>query len=301
LRDVYDYQHRKVVEYMEFKFGVTGARRKELAIAIGEILDLEPEYKGAPTYAYVIGEFTVNKEGTLCTDEVNESTELEKLLNELDRRGFQFEASDELVIELPMEGFSESALVNLERLVKSKETLINSVLNCCIPTHNTSTALEAAMAYAFALKTAIEAEHTDMVIHSALEGAAAGLENAPYRICAASSAERIKYLMKIIPGFKTGDELLDFLFDIYGAGLESEDICPAVFGIFLYAKDDVWLAIRLAASMGGDTDTVAALSGALCCAFAKRHNIPHSVLTAVTDANQLDFLALSADIYSNHK
>lgn len=182
---------------------------------------------------------------------------------------------------------------------KSKETLMNNILNCCIPTHNTSTALEAAMAYAFALRTAFEAVSTDMVIHSALEGAAAGMEHAPYRMCAASSAERIKYLKQVIPGFKTGDELLDFLFDIFGTGLESEDICPAVMSIFLYAKDDVWLAIRLAASMGGDTDTVAALSGALCCAFAKRHNIPYSVLTAVTDANQLDLSSLSADIVSS--
>lgn len=179
---------------------------------------------------------------------------------------------------------------------KNRETLINNVLNCCIPTHNTSTALEAATAYALALRTAFEAVSADTVIASALEGAAAGIENAPYRMCAASSAERIRYLRQLVPGFKTGDGLLDFLFDIFGTGLESEDICPAVFGIFLYARDDAWLAIRLAASMGGDTDTVAALSGALCCAFAKGHNIPCSVLTAVKAANQLDFSSLSADI-----
>ena len=34
------------------------------------------------------------------------------------------------------------------------ESLVNNVLNCLISTHNTSTALEAAMAYAFALKKA---------------------------------------------------------------------------------------------------------------------------------------------------
>jgi hypothetical protein len=74
---------------MEFKFNVTGARRKELVMAISEILNTAPEYKGPPTFAYVIGGFTVNKTGTLCFGE-NNAAEVDELLNELDRRGFQF-------------------------------------------------------------------------------------------------------------------------------------------------------------------------------------------------------------------
>jgi len=113
---------------MEIKFGVTGVRRKDLVTAIGEILDLVPEYKGVPTFAYVIGDFTVSKDGTLCFDEINGSAEIENLLDKLDRRGFQFKAPGELVIELPREGFSETATANLKRLVKSKETLIKKAL-----------------------------------------------------------------------------------------------------------------------------------------------------------------------------
>jgi len=177
-------------------------------------------------------------------------------------------------------------------------SLINNVLNCLIPTHNTSTALEAAMAYAFALRKAFEDSGIDEIIASALQGAETGIEKAPYRMCAASSAERIRYLQKKLSGFNTEEELLDFLYGIYGTGLESEDICPAVFGIFLYAKDDVWLAIKLSASAGGDTDTIAALAAALCCAYAKGHNIPENVLSAVIRENNLDFEALSNDIDS---
>jgi len=113
---------------MEFKFNVTGARRKELVMAISEILNTTTEYKGPPTFAYVIGGFTVNKEGTLSTSEINSDGELEQLLYELDRRGLQFDAPDELVIEMPKEGFTEATIANLERLVKSKETLIKKAL-----------------------------------------------------------------------------------------------------------------------------------------------------------------------------
>jgi hypothetical protein len=113
---------------MEFKFNVTGARRKELVMAISEILNTAPEYKGPPTFAYIVGEYAVNKVGTLSTNEINSGEELEQLLNELGQRGFQFEAPDELVIEMPKEGFTEAAIANLERLVKSKETLIKKAL-----------------------------------------------------------------------------------------------------------------------------------------------------------------------------
>lgn len=115
---------------MEFKYGVTGARRKELVMAISEILDIMPEYKGAPTFDYVIGDFTVNKAGSLSFDETDENIEIqvERLIDHLDRRGFQFEVPDEMVIELPKDGFSETSIANLERLVKSKETLIKKAL-----------------------------------------------------------------------------------------------------------------------------------------------------------------------------
>lgn len=181
--------------------------------------------------------------------------------------------------------------------IKDKDSLINNVRNCLIPTHFTSTALEASMAYAFALMEALNGnDSTDSIIGAALEGASIGIEVAPYKICSASSLERIKYLRQVIPIFKSGSELLDFLYNIYGTGLESEDICPAVFGIFMYAKKDVWQAISLGASLGGDTDTVAALSGALCCAYSGVHNIPSVVLSAVIDANHLDFKALSSAV-----
>jgi len=177
-----------------------------------------------------------------------------------------------------------------------RQTLINNVLNCCIPTHNTSTALEAAMAYAFAMQSCFYEKDIDKIIESAIEGASEGIKHAPYIICAPSSGERIKYLRKIIPGFNSGDQLLDFLFDIYGAGMESEDVCAAVFGIFLYAKNDVWLAIRLAASLGGDTDTVAALAAAICAAYAGGHNIPREILETVIKENNLDFEIISDTI-----
>ena len=58
--------------------------------------------------------------------------------------------------------------------------------------------------------------------------------------------------------------------------------------IFLIKGEDVFGALRLCASLGGDTDTIGALVGALCAAYAGGHNIPEDILHTVVERNHLD-------------
>lgn len=50
---------------MEIAFNLSGIRRKELVAAVGGYTGAEPEYKAAPSFAYEIGSYTVDKNGTL--------------------------------------------------------------------------------------------------------------------------------------------------------------------------------------------------------------------------------------------
>ena len=50
---------------MEVCYNVTGPRRKELATAVGDIIGMTPVYQKAPTYAFTIGEYTIDRNGTL--------------------------------------------------------------------------------------------------------------------------------------------------------------------------------------------------------------------------------------------
>jgi hypothetical protein len=50
---------------MEFKYNVTGQERKSLVEAISEILDTPAHYNGAPTFSYTIGEYHIDKNGTV--------------------------------------------------------------------------------------------------------------------------------------------------------------------------------------------------------------------------------------------
>jgi hypothetical protein len=123
---------------MEMKYNVTGNDRKRLVTAIAEFMACAATYKGAPTFAYEVGCFTIDKNGTVCFDDRNpqragsaDSEKIEKLIQRLHELGFEAEteeAVDSLVLSYPREDITDAALENLRLLVASKETLIKKAL-----------------------------------------------------------------------------------------------------------------------------------------------------------------------------
>lgn len=122
---------------MQINYNVTGNDRKRLAAVIAEITGAEVKYESAPTFAYEVDYFTVDKNGVLSFDDCADSEEIEKILGKLAERGFEREtltgAEDThedigLCIEMPRSDFTDTALENLKRLVESKATLIKKAL-----------------------------------------------------------------------------------------------------------------------------------------------------------------------------
>ena len=60
---------------MEISYNVTGPRRKELATAVGNFIGTAPVYQKAPTYAFAIGSYTIDRNGTLSGEKNEELTE----------------------------------------------------------------------------------------------------------------------------------------------------------------------------------------------------------------------------------
>ena len=69
-------------EGIETAYNVTGIRRKELVVAVGDFIGTKPEYLKAPTYAFAVGSYNVDKEGTLT------GPENPALLENLKEQGF---------------------------------------------------------------------------------------------------------------------------------------------------------------------------------------------------------------------
>lgn len=117
---------------MELRYNVTGARRKEMVSAISDLVGEPISYKGAPTFAYEVGRFSIDKEGTLSYPIELDSDLAQKVMTGLSERGFDFEesdAQDRLAIEMPLDGFTEEGITNLKKLIASKANLIKKALN----------------------------------------------------------------------------------------------------------------------------------------------------------------------------
>ena len=182
--------------------------------------------------------------------------------------------------------------------------LADCVRACLTPTHNTQLAMEPAMAYGYALHAAICGKDIEGILSEAKKGAEAA-QAAPdsqvYPQCGASVVARLLHFKELASSFSSPDEVLDFIYYVYGTTLASVDVATAAMCIFLSAKDDVWLSIRMGTSVGGDTDTIAALAGALSAAYALSHgqslNIPKAIVSEVLENNKLDFDRLAERLY----
>ena len=72
----------RMLENMVRAYNASGDRRKALVQAIGEYCGETPKYQNAPTFAYVIGDYTVDKNGTVTGPHDAE------LLEALEAKGF---------------------------------------------------------------------------------------------------------------------------------------------------------------------------------------------------------------------
>ena len=92
---------------MEYKFGIDKEERKALVKAISEITGQKAVYQGAPSFAFSVGAYTIDRDGTLlCGDADGDAPD--GLLSELAARGFVFESDiNEITPVVPEQAQSE--------------------------------------------------------------------------------------------------------------------------------------------------------------------------------------------------
>ena len=128
---------------MVIKYNVTGADRKRLVTALSKITGVKAKYLGMPSMAYEVGDFIIDKNGTLEFCDKANRTEIERVAGHLASEGFiaeeeisategrQTADSEEfgLIVSMPRSNFSEGALENLQALVEAKGELIRHALD----------------------------------------------------------------------------------------------------------------------------------------------------------------------------
>ena len=124
-------------------------------------------------------------------------------------------------------------------------------------------------------------EATDTAIAAASLAAGRG-----HWVAAADVAARIRWAAGLTTGRATA-AALDTVCTLVGTSLASQESVPAAFAILAAAPDDPWLACRMAASAGGDTDTMAAMAGAVAGACHGAAAFPAEARRTVAEVNGL--------------
>lgn len=113
-----------------------GAERKRLVQTISSWLGEDSHYCGAPTFAYEIDRFTVEKGGSLSFSDLLDSEVVERLLQHIYDEGFDIDQShtedeDEpcgVCVSVPKSQFTDTSLENLKALIAAKGSLIRKAL-----------------------------------------------------------------------------------------------------------------------------------------------------------------------------
>jgi ADP-ribosylglycohydrolase len=175
----------------------------------------------------------------------------------------------------------------------SLSTLVDHVVMASRVTHNTGIALAGAAAVAAAVSAGVSgatiAGATGLGVEAAHIAAGRG-----HWVAGADVAARIEWATGLVAGC-TEAEAAELIYTLAGTSLATQESVPAAFAVLAAVPDDPWQAGRLAASLGGDCDTIAAMAGAIAGACHGSGSFPPEAV-AVIDAQGLGLAALAGDL-----
>ncbi|MGN6791612.1 MAG: ADP-ribosylglycohydrolase family protein [Streptosporangiaceae bacterium] len=188
----------------------------------------------------------------------------------------------------------------------SQDLLISRVVAASIATHNTGVALAGAAAVAAAVSAGVAGASVPEAIAAGISAAEVAAR-CGYWVAAADVSERIRWATGLTAsqaaggsgGLGTGEaagELIDLVYRLVGTGLASQESVPAAFAFAAACPDDAWAGCRLAASVGGDCDTIAAMTGAILGACLGEDAFPAAARRLVTDVNGIDLPGLAVGL-----
>ncbi len=174
-------------------------------------------------------------------------------------------------------------------------TLVDHVVMASSVTHNTGLALAGAAAWAAAVSAGISgastAEATTIAIAAARLAAHRG-----HWVAGADVAARIEWAATLVAG-RDEAQAAELIYTLVGTSLATQESVPAAFAVLAAVPDDPWQACLLAASLGGDCDTIAAMVGAVAGACHGVTAFPADAI-AVIDAQGLGLADLAGDLYT---
>jgi ADP-ribosylglycohydrolase len=167
----------------------------------------------------------------------------------------------------------------------SKQLLTERVVAASRVTHNTCVALAGAAAVAAAVSAGIDGAAVPDAVAVAVAAAERAARHGHW-VAAADVAARIAWATRLTAGLAPRD-VIDVVYRLVGTSLATQESVPAAFAVLAASPGDPWLACRVAASLGGDCDTIAAMTGAIAGACHGAEAFPAELRATVDRVNGL--------------
>lgn len=175
--------------------------------------------------------------------------------------------------------------------------LVDDVAAVCTPTHNTTVAIQGAAAVAACVSYGARVGDAngimdwdlwyDLIADAVHEAARCGH---PYP--SPDLLRRIDYGRQIANESISDDVFEDTLYSFLGTGLETAETVPAAVTIVYRHQGDLRRSVECAANIGGDTDTIGAICGAMCAGIG--FNLSDAVIHTLETVNHMNFDAAAS-------
>ncbi|MGO1316819.1 MAG: ADP-ribosylglycohydrolase family protein [Cellulomonadaceae bacterium] len=174
---------------------------------------------------------------------------------------------------------------------RSGPGLLNAVIESCQVTHNTTIAISGAAAVAAAVSAGVDGADVPSALDAAIEAGHEGERHGNW-IAGASIPARLQYLRPLTAGLDNA-AFADLVTEVVGTSVASQESVVAALLVADRYADAPVEGLCLAATLGGDTDTVAAIAGAVlgACRGASAFS-PHHRDT-VSRVNHLELESLA--------
>ncbi|PCN48127.1 ADP-ribosylglycohydrolase [Curtobacterium sp. 'Ferrero'] len=163
--------------------------------------------------------------------------------------------------------------------------LVDAVQDASRVTHDTGIGIAGASAIAAAVSAGIDGATRSAALDAAVAAAAIGARRGNW-VAGADIAAKTAWARGFLPGVAPADRI-DAVSQLIGTSVASQE--SVVAALALVALDlDPWETLCTAASLGGDTDTIAAMAGAVLGAVHGPTAWPADAVVTVTTVNTLD-------------
>lgn len=180
--------------------------------------------------------------------------------------------------------------------VRDTEAFANAVHESCMVTHDTTQGWEGAMLVAGAVSAGVNGLSTRQAILASIDLVASVPARGNWS-AKASVVSRAQQAMRGVEGLH-GAACLAYLRDVVGTSVESTESIPAALALANEFADSPMEGLLVAANLGGDTDTIAAMTGAILGATHGPQAFDPDAVTKVQHVSGVDLCPITNSLLS---